>query len=181
METQTVVAYVHAVLATTPARWLTLTTNLPADRLRQPPRPGEWSAIDCLRHLLDTERQVFPIRLRALLAGQDFAAFDPASQGTPATDQSPADLAADFAQLRATSLAELAAVTTADLTRTAIHAELGRVTLSELLHEWAGHDLMHTVQAERALMQPFIDGCGPWRPYFQDHDATARTSNKAGD
>jgi hypothetical protein len=43
------------------------------------------------------------------------------------------------------------------------------VSLSELLHEWAGHDLMHTVQAERALMQPFIQGCGPWQPYFRDH------------
>jgi len=30
---------------------------------------------------------------------------------------------------------------------------------------------MHTVQAERALMQPFIEGCGPWRPYFRDHAA----------
>ena len=43
------------------------------------------------------------------------------------------------------------------------------ITLAELLHEWAGHDLMHTVQAERALMQPFIAGCGPWQPYFADH------------
>jgi hypothetical protein len=28
---------------------------------------------------------------------------------------------------------------------------------------------MHTVQAERALMQPFIQGCGPWQVYFTDH------------
>jgi hypothetical protein len=31
--------------------------------------------------------------------------------------------------------------------------------------------LEHTVQAERALMQPFIEGCGPWRMYFLDHVA----------
>jgi len=30
----------------------------------------------------------------------------------------------------------------------------------------SAHDLMHTVQAERAMMQPFIAGSGPWRPYF---------------
>ena len=41
--------------------------------------------------------------------------------------------------------------------------------MDELLNEWAAHDLMHTVQAERALMQPFIQGCGPWQHYFQDH------------
>jgi hypothetical protein len=37
--------------------------------------------------------------------------------------------------------------------------------------EWAGHDLMHLVQAERAVMQAFIPGSGPWRRYFSDHDA----------
>jgi hypothetical protein len=43
-----------------------------------------------------------------------------------------------------------------------------------LLHEWGGHDLMHLVQAEQALMQPFIDGdgCGPWEVYFTQHKAT---------
>ena len=37
----------------------------------------------------------------------------------------------------------------------------------------AAHDLMHTVQAERALMQPFVAGSGKWRGYFADHDAEA--------
>jgi hypothetical protein len=26
---------------------------------------------------------------------------------------------------------------------------------------------MHTVQAERALMQPFMLNCGPWRSFFR--------------
>ena len=67
------------------------------------------------------------------------------------------------------SLAALKKVTVNDLSRQARHQELGVVTMNELLHEWAGHDLMHTVQAERALMQPFIQGCGPWQSYFGDH------------
>ena len=50
------------------------------------------------------------------------------------------------------------------------------MTLEQLLNEWAGHDLMHTVQAERALMQPFIAGSGPWRGYFADHEAKGPTS-----
>ena len=41
--------------------------------------------------------------------------------------------------------------------------------IEEMIYEWAGHDLMHMVQAERAIMQIFIDGCGPWRKYFLDH------------
>jgi len=38
-----------------------------------------------------------------------------------------------------------------------------------MINEWAGHDLMHTVQGERAIMQVLIDGCGPWKKYFSDH------------
>ncbi len=46
------------------------------------------------------------------------------------------------------------------------------VTLGEMAHEWAAHDLNHTVQAERALMQPFIQACGPWQRFFTDHVLT---------
>lgn len=162
---------VQTVLNSTPARWLSLTEALPAELLTRPPAPGEWSALDCLQHLLDAERLVFPVRLQCLLAGQDFAAFDPDAQGTKLSSSPiPTEVAAQFAQARAASLALLGQVTPSDFPRTARHAELGLVTLGELLHQWAGHDLMHTVQAEQALMQPFIAGCGPWRPYFVAHE-----------
>ncbi len=171
--TEALLPRLRALLATTPARWLNLAETLPDDLLTRPPAPGEWSAVDCLRHLLDTERLVFPPRVQAFLTGRDFATFDPDTEGTGGDGLTPAQLAGEFARLRAETLAALQGVTQQDLARTARHAELGRVTLGELLHEWAAHDLMHTVQAERALMQPFIVGCGPWRPYFQDHDAGA--------
>ncbi len=161
----------RAVLSTTPARWRSLADTLPADLLAREPAPGEWSALDCLQHLIDTEESVFPVRVRAFLEGRDFAAYDPDAQGTkPVVREDPVELAVRFASLREDSLAVLARVTESDLSRTARHAELGLVTLAQHLHEWAGHDLMHTVQAERALMQPFIAGTGPWRPYFADHD-----------
>jgi hypothetical protein len=163
----------RAMLATTAARWQLLAETVPADLLQRQPAPGEWSAVGCLRHLRDAEREVFPVRVRAFLAGQDFAAFDPDAQGGAATDATPAQLAAEFSRLRTASLALLEQLTEADLARTARHSELGQVTLGEMLHEWAAHDLNHTVQAERALMQPFIAGCGPWRSYFADHDVAA--------
>ena len=71
--------------------------------------------------------------------------------------------------MRAESLAALAEVQPADLDRRVRHQELGPVTLGEMVNEWAAHDLNHTVQAERALMQPFIRDSGPWQVYFQDH------------
>ncbi len=160
-----------ALLSTTAERWQHLTSALPRELLTRVPAHGEWSAADCLHHLLDTERYVFPIRVRAFLAGQDIPAFDPDAQEHDAADRTdPVALAAEFARLRAETIVLLKTLTPADLTRTARHSELGQVTLGEMLHEWAAHDLNHTVQAERALMQPFIAGCGSWRENFADHD-----------
>lgn len=161
----------RAVLAVTPARWRALAVSLPGELLERTPKPGEWSALDCLRHIVDTERWVFPVRVRAFLAGNDFASWDPDTEGTHSGDQPAVAVAEEFARLRDDSLALLATLTAADLARTARHSELGTVTLGEMLHEWAAHDLMHTVQAERALMQPFIAATGPWRNTFTDHDA----------
>ena len=163
---------VRSVLSITPTRWLAITSCLPTDLLARQPSPGEWSALDCLGHLLDTERYVFPVRVEHFLAGRDLEAFNPETQGS-ILDQSPAELAAEFAHLREGSLAALKKVSEADLLRKARHSELGVVTLGEMLHQWAAHDLNHTVQAERALMQPFIAGSGPWRGYFKDHDMEA--------
>jgi hypothetical protein len=78
-------------------------------------------------------------------------------------------MSAQFTHMRQDNLASLAAVTSDDLKQRVRHAELGLVTLDEMVHEWAAHDLNHTVQAERAVMQPFILGSGPWQIYFQDH------------
>jgi hypothetical protein len=158
---------IRAILTTTPLRWSQLVATVPDDLLRARPAPMEWSALECLQHLLDTERQVFPVRLQALRHERDIPAFDPEQEGTQDTaEQSASALAADFAQLRATNLAALVKVSAAEFGKRAEHSELGMVTLGELLHEWAAHDLDHTIQAERALMQPFIRASGPWQPYF---------------
>ena len=84
--------------------------------------------------------------------------------------RTPEQLVAAFARSRQESLVLLKQVKDDDLRRTAQHPQLGAVTLAEMLHTWAAHDLMHTVQAERALMQPFMLSCGPWRPFFRDHE-----------
>lgn len=165
---------VRAILSTTADRWLSLVETIPGELLARTPAPGEWSALDCLRHLLDTERFVFPVRVRTFLAGQEsFPAFDSDTQGTNDPDATPVHLATEFARNRLENLQLLEQVTPADFARTATHGRLGPVTLGEMLHEWAAHDLMHTVQAERALMQPFIAGCGPWRGSFADHEVAS--------
>ncbi len=162
--------WIHSVLKTTPERWLNLAEMLPAGLMSAKPAPLEWSAAECLVHLADLEVGVFQFRVQAILAGQDFPAFDPEMQGTVLDPgRSPLTLAWKFNQQRKDGLALVERLQAADLEKKARHAELGIVTLSELLHEWAAHDLVHTMQAERALMQPYINGCGPWKIYFEEH------------
>ncbi len=165
--------WVFSVLKTTPSRWVRLGETLPGELSRQPPLPGEWSAVECLQHLVDAE-QVFKVRVEAFLAGKDFPAFNPDTQGSKPGAKTLADLAGELARLREGSLERLSRLQPQDLERRARHQELGMVSLNEMLHEWAAHDLMHTVQAERALMQPFIQSCGPWQVYFTDHVAKPR-------
>lgn len=161
---------VYPVLETTPLRWIQLASKLPPELLRRRPAPEEWSAHDCLRHLIDTERSVFPARVGCLLREEDFPGYEPDEGGKgPGENVTPIESALELGRLRTDSLALLSRIGSGDLNRTARHQELGVVTLEELLHDWAGHDLMHTVQGERAVLQPFIDGCGPWKPYFSDH------------
>lgn len=163
----------RSMLATSVARWSAL-AQVDAALLARQPAPGEWSAIQALQHVVDTEAVVFRARVLAILEGRDFAAFDPDAEGhVERITRTAAQLAADLGPMRAASLETLAGLTPADLGRTARHHELGIVTMAELLNEWAAHDTMHIVQAERALMQAFIPGTGPWRVYFADHDVDA--------
>ncbi len=160
------------VLRVDAGRWQSLAV-LDRELLDRQPAPGEWSALQCLGHATDTESAVFAERVRAILTGQPaLRNYEPDIEATPVTAETePAALAEKHAALRLSSLELLATATEADLDRTSRHLELGMVSLRELLNEWAAHDLMHIVQAERAVMQAFIPGSGPWRFYFADHDA----------
>jgi hypothetical protein len=159
-----------SVIETTPERWKRLTQNIPNELLRQPAKTGEWSAIECLHHLVASEK-VLAYRLEVFLSGgQSFPNFDPdAPENLPDHSISPNELANEFARLRSASVQMLQGLAEADLQRTARHSLLGQVSLDQMVHEWAAHDLNHIVQAERTLMQPFIAGSGPWSEYFKDH------------
>ncbi|HXM58307.1 MAG TPA: DinB family protein [Candidatus Dormibacteraeota bacterium] len=161
------------VVSTTAARWQSLVERMPPELLERPPAPGEWSAADCLRHLLRVERQVLPVRVRLVLEGRDLASFDPGAADEPAPERTPREVLDAFVALRRENEALLAGIAAADLDRSSRHPEYGSVSLRTLLNVWAAHDLQHTVQAEEALMQPFIPDTGPFRFRFADHDRAA--------
>jgi hypothetical protein len=163
-------SWIRSILSTTPERWILLAETVPPELMWAVPKEGEWSAVECLQHLLDAERVVFPFRAKRLLEGLDFPAYDPDREGTKLeAEASPAAMAQGFRQMRADSLQLLSGIEEVALERRGKHPELGEVSLGELLNEWAAHDLVHTMQAERAMMQPFLQRVGPWRKFFQEH------------
>jgi uncharacterized damage-inducible protein DinB len=162
------------ILSTSSARWESLAESTPEELFRREPASGQWSAADCLDHLLLTERTVFGQRLNAILEGRDLVSFDPQESRDPDPKRTPRDVVMALAAERRRNLEVLKGLTAADLERSGRHPEHGMVSLRVVLNTWAAHDLQHTVQAEEALMQAFIPGTGPFRFRFEDHEV--RTS-----
>ena len=167
-------AAARQVVSTTAARWQALIQSLPGDILGRQPAPCEWSALECLQHLLTVERLVIPVRVRHILEGRpELIPYDPDAPREPPAERTPLELISAFTAERRSNEAVLAGLTSGDLTRTSYHPEFGVVTLGMLVNLWAAHDLQHTVQAEKAIMQVFIPGSGPWRFEFVDEDVGA--------
>jgi hypothetical protein len=158
------------LLSTTAGRWRTLVETTPDELHRRSPAPGEWSAADCLDHLLLAERVVFGERLRAILEGRDIPVFDPGQPRGPEPERTPREVVTALAAERAENLAVLSSLAPDDLDRSSRHPEYGMLPLRVVLNTWAAHDLQHTVQAEEALMQAFLPGTGPFRFRFAAHE-----------
>jgi uncharacterized damage-inducible protein DinB len=165
---------IRGVLASTVPRWQQLVDNVPPDLLERRPAAGAWSAAECLEHLLHVERVVFGKRLRDLLAGRPaLVPYDPDAPRELEPERTPAERVAAWRAAREEHLRLLAPLTEADLQRSSDHPEYGTTTLAMILHTYAAHDLDHTIQAETALMQPFIPHTGHWRWEFAAKDTAA--------
>lgn len=150
------------ILGTTADRLARLAASVPDAVLRRRPQSAEWSAYEVLHHLLDVERLVLPARIRAIVGGA--TTIVNVDQNAVAWDETrpAARIVADFAGLRAETMVLIAGLTPVDLGRTASHSAYGLVSLGQMLHYYPAHDLTHLIQIERAIMQPFLPGTGPW-------------------
>ncbi len=136
------------------------------------PAPGRWSINEVLMHLAHVEENCFVRRSKAMLEE-----VDPVLEPYNTEDFTSADWGFNgdglvaLAQLRdlrrgILDLLETEPATTGD--RTGIHKELGRVTLAELLNEWAFHDLGHVRQITEIIRaRRYYPEMGPFRPLYQ--------------
>jgi DinB family protein len=118
------------------------------------PEAGEWSANECVGHLIEAERRGFAGRIRHILSVSanrppvHLDGWDPPAVAEARRDdlRSGSELAAEFEALRADSLELLRSLRASDLERAGDHPEVGLLRVDELLGEWVHHDRNHVRQ-----------------------------------
>lgn len=118
------------------------------------PVPGEWSANECVGHLIEAERRGFAGRIRRILASDrpdippDLETWDPPAVAEARRDhlRLATELAAEFAELRRDGVALVRELSADDLARAGVHPHVGELRVDELLGEWVHHDRNHVRQ-----------------------------------
>jgi len=137
---QSAAATIHAELAA-----------LPAPALEFHPAQGEWCAKEVLGHLIECEKRGFSGRIRIILKSDENPQFEGWDQDAVARARKDCErdwpaLYHEFLQLRNASVAQVAGLAAADLTRGGQHPKVGFLTVADLLHEWVFHDRNHIRQ-----------------------------------
>ncbi|HEX2469957.1 MAG TPA: DinB family protein [Candidatus Limnocylindrales bacterium] len=140
------------------------------------PAPGEWSANECVGHLIEAERRGFAGRIRVILGGVQadgsfrsptLETWDPPAVAAARHDdeRAPADLADEFAALRRDSVDLVRSLTAEDLRRSGIHPEVGELRVDELIGEWVHHDRNHIRQLLAVTQSRVWDQMGNARTF----------------
>lgn len=136
-----------------PGLWARLIEQAGA-HLRTTPERGEWSVIECLGHLVDSEL-VTSARYRWILAEDEppLVGFDQERWDARLDHlhDDPASLLELFTALRRANVALWRKTPPERRARVGIHAERGPESYDMLFRMQAGHGRVHRAQAERAL------------------------------
>lgn len=142
------------------------------EALEWKPAPDRWSISEVLAHLLHVENEGFHGRAREFLVKENpvLGTYDQnalAAAGVYSGKDARQSLAA-FQRERTRSLDFLRTLPRTALVRKVQHPQLGEVTLGQLLHEWAFHDLGHIRQvAELYRARVYWPEMGGWQRYYK--------------
>jgi hypothetical protein len=151
------------LLESTPAVLRGLMSGLTAEDALWKPAPDRFSIAEVLAHLTLTEGHCYRLRVDRIIEEDS-----PALEGDDASqhhdqyrDRDPEEDFAHFEDQRESNVERLRDLAPGSGGRKARHPEAGEITLAQMLHEWAMHDLGHIRQVAelvRARLQP---GAGP--------------------
>ena len=114
------------------------------------PAPDEWSANECLGHIIEADKRGFGGRIGRILEQDGVAeqGWDQVGVAAARADNSRtlAAILAEFQAGRDAGIALVEGLHPHQLGRTAVHDRVGTVTVRDLIHEWVFHDRNHIRQ-----------------------------------
>jgi hypothetical protein len=151
------------LLDSTPIILRGLMSELTEEDARWKPAEDRFSIAEVLAHLSHSEVHCYRMRLDRFLGEEDpeFEPDDAQMYLDLYRDADPEDAFDRFEEQREKNVDFLRELPESAGARRAIHKEYGEITLSQMLHEWALHDLGHVRQiAELVRARKYLDGAG---------------------
>jgi hypothetical protein len=141
------------------------------EQLHWKPAPDRWSIAEVLAHMADVEVAVFRGRIEKMMAEKNPAVLPYDQNAAYAEGKYSRGRAREnlklFCHERDRSLSALRYVTLAAAGRTAKHAELGTITVGQIMNQWAFHDLGHIKQiSELYRTRAFHPYTGPFQAQY---------------
>jgi hypothetical protein len=153
-----------SMLEKTPALLEVLLRDVPEEVLEWKPAAERWSIGEVLGHMVMIEK-LYEQRARRIVLedAPELPKFVPPEGPFPKKAQQCLE---EFVPLRRAFVFYLHSIPSSSAGRTGKHAELGSVSLSQMLHELANHDLGHLRQiAELYRAKSFYPFGGPFQRY----------------
>ncbi len=158
------------LLQATPGILRGLMSELTDDDARWKPAPDRFSVAEVLAHLSHSEGHCYRMRLDRFLA-ETRPTFEPDDAQMYLDlyrNADPQDAFRRFAEQRNNTVEYLRGLPSEAGARVALHREAGEITLHQMLHEWALHDLGHIRQiAELVRARKYLHGAGPLGNSYQ--------------
>ena len=152
------------LLEATPAILRGLMSEISDEDARWKPAEDRFSVAEVLSHLSHSESHCYRARVDRFLS-EEMPEFEPDDAQMYLDVYRNADPEEDFAHFedqREINLELLRGLPTKAGDRRAMHRAAGEITLSQMLHEWALHDLGHIRQiAELVRARKYLAGAGP--------------------
>jgi hypothetical protein len=152
------------LLEATPAILRGLMSEISDEDFRWKPAPDRFSIAEVLAHLSHSERHCYRARVDKFLS-EEMPELEPDDAQMHLELYKNADPEEDFGHFedqRETNIELLRGLPAVTGARKARHLAAGEITLSQMLHEWALHDLGHVRQiAELVRARKYLAGAGP--------------------
>ena len=158
------------LLEETPGILRGLMTEISEEDARWKPADDRFSIAEVLAHLSHTEGHCYRLRVDRFLAEElpEFEADDAQMYLDLYKNGDPEEDFSHFEEQRETNIELLRSLPAEAGNRRARHSVAGEITLAQMLHEWAMHDLGHVRQiAEVVRARKYLAGAGPLGKSYQ--------------